>query len=182
MLAHDSMPSTFVLYTNYRYHWDQRTVGLVLAAVGVASMIVQGGLVGRLVAWLGERFAMLTGFACGALGMTIYSLAPTGRAFMTGIPFTALYGLSNPSLRSLMSQKVGPTEQGQLQGANASLLGMASLLAPVMFTQVFAEAVGRLRVWNVPGAPFLLAAILLAGALLVGERATRRVTGEREAG
>jgi DHA1 family tetracycline resistance protein-like MFS transporter len=182
MLAHDSMPSTFVLYTNYRYHWDQRTVGLVLAVVGVASMIVQAGLVGRLVAWLGERSAMLAGFACGALGMTIYSLAPTGRAFMGGIPFTALYGLSNPSLRSLMSQKVGPTEQGQLQGANASLLGMASLLAPVMFTQVFAEAIGRLRAWNVPGAPFLLAAFLLAGALVVGERATRRVTDEREVG
>ena len=57
ILAHDSLPVTFVLYTTYLYNWDQRTIGLVLAAVGAMSIVVQGGLVGRLVAALGERRA-----------------------------------------------------------------------------------------------------------------------------
>src|SRR6185503_7237436 len=55
MLAHDSLPTTFVLYANYRYAWNERDVGLVLGAVGVAMLIVQGGLVGRIVGALGER-------------------------------------------------------------------------------------------------------------------------------
>ena len=142
MLAHDSLPITFVLYTTYLYHWDQRTIGLVLAAVGVMSIVVQGGLVGRLVAALGERRALAVGFASGAVGMTVYGLAPTGRIFVLGVAMTALYGLAGPSLQSLMTSRVGPAEQGQLQGAVGSLNGIANMIAPVLFTQVFALAIG----------------------------------------
>ncbi len=37
-----------------------------------------------------------------------------------------------------MSRHVGASEQGQLQGANASLMGIASLIGPAIFTQSFA--------------------------------------------
>ncbi len=173
MLAHDSLPITFVLYTTYLYHWNQRTIGLVLAAVGVMSIVVQGGLVGRLVAALGERRALAVGFASGAVGMTVYGLAPTGRIFVLGVAMTALYGLAGPSLQSLMTSRVGPAEQGQLQGAVGSLNGIANMIAPVLFTQVFALAIGPFHDRHVPGAPFLLAALLLVSALAVGLRATR---------
>jgi DHA1 family tetracycline resistance protein-like MFS transporter len=173
MLAHDSLPSTFVLYGDYRYGWTEKTVGLMLAAVGVATMIVQGGLVGRIVSALGEPRALAAGFICGAIGMAIFGLAPTGALFMAGIPFTALYGLASPSLRSLMTQHAGPNEQGQLQGATASINGIASLIAPLLFTQTFAAAVRSSGPLHVPGAPFLLAAFLLVAALVVGARAVR---------
>ena len=173
MLAHDSMPSTFVLYGDYRFGWSEKTVGLVLGAVGVASMIVQGGLVGRIVRALGEPRALAVGFICGAIGMSVYGLAPTATLFMAGIPLTAFYGLASPSLRSLMTNHVGPSEQGQLQGANASIMGIASLIAPIMFTQTFAAAVKSRGAWHLPGAPFLLAALLLVAALVVGERVAR---------
>jgi DHA1 family tetracycline resistance protein-like MFS transporter len=182
MLAHDSLPSTFVLYGNYRYGWTEKTIGLMLGAVGVASMIVQGGLVGRIVAALGEPRALAAGFACGAIGMAIFGLAPTGALFMAGIPLTALYGLASPSLRSLMTQHVGPTEQGQLQGANASIMGMASLIAPLLFTQVFANAVRSSGAWHAPGAPFLLAAVLLVAALVAARRAASLDVGKSVGG
>jgi MFS transporter, DHA1 family, tetracycline resistance protein len=174
MLAHDSLPTTFVLYTSYRYEWGQRMVGLVLAMVGALMVVVQGGLVGRMVAWLGERKAMGTGFLGGAVGMSVYALAPTGMAFLVGLPFTAIYGLATPSLQSIMTSSVGDDEQGQLQGALGSMNGVANMIAPVLFTTIFAEAVGRFRDWHVVGAPFLLAGLLLAGALFVGWRVTAR--------
>jgi DHA1 family tetracycline resistance protein-like MFS transporter len=175
MLAHDSLPTTFVLYANYRYAWNERDVGLVLGAVGVAMLIVQGGLVGRIVGVLGERRSLAAGFISGAVGMTICGLAPTGRLFLLGIPFTALYGLSTPSLQSLMTRRVGPSEQGQLQGATASLNGIANMTAPLLFTQIFALAVGRYGALNMPGAPFILGAALLVAALVVGWRVARPV-------
>jgi DHA1 family tetracycline resistance protein-like MFS transporter len=67
---------------------------------------------------------------------------------------------------------VGPTAQGQLQGAVGSLNGIANMIAPVLFTQVFALAIGRFQNRHVPGAPFLLAAALLLAALTVAIRAT----------
>jgi DHA1 family tetracycline resistance protein-like MFS transporter len=172
MIAYDSLPTTAVLYATYRYGWQVRTLGLVLGAVGIASLVVQGGLVGRLVALLGERMALMIGFLAGAVGMVIYSGAPSGLWFMLGVPFTALYGLANPSLQSLMTRRVRPHEQGQLQGANGSMNGIANMTAPILFTQVFALAVGRYRRLNLPGAPFLLAAAFLVGAVVVGWRVT----------
>jgi DHA1 family tetracycline resistance protein-like MFS transporter len=171
MLAHDSLPIIFVLYTTYRYQWDQRTIGLVLAAVGLMSIVVQGGLVGRMVGALGERRALAVGFVSGTVGMIVYGLAPTGRAFIAGLMMTALYGLAQPSLQSLMTRLVGPSEQGQLQGANGSLQGVASMIAPILFTQAFALAIGRFHDLGLPGAPFLLAALFLIAALVVAWRA-----------
>lgn len=183
MLAHDAMPSLYVLYTSYRYHWDARTVGLVLAGVGVMSMIVQGALVGRLVRALGERRALAVGFLSGAIGMAVYGLAPTGAIFIVGIVFTAFYGLANPALQSLMTSRVDATEQGQLQGAQGSLTGIASMTAPIFFTQLFALSVGRFATWALPGLAFLAAALFLLVALAVsaGGAGSRAQSPEPEA-
>lgn len=175
MLAHDSLPSTFVLYGTYRYEWSERTIGLVLALVGISSIIVQGGLVGRIVGWLGERRALAFGYGCGALGMIAFGLASTGGLFLFGLPLTALYGVANPALQSLMTRTVESTEQGRLQGANGSLMGIAMMIAPLVFTQVFGQAVGRLHSPAASGLPFLLAGALLVLAIVVSWRVTARI-------
>jgi DHA1 family tetracycline resistance protein-like MFS transporter len=172
-LAHDSLPSVFVLYAMHRYAWSERAVGLTLALVGVSSIIVQGGLVGRIVDLLGERRALAAGFACGALGMFVFGLVPTGALFLLGVPLTALFGVSTPAWQSLMTRRVAPTEQGQLQGANGSLLGIAAMVAPLVFTQVFAQSVARAQSPVASGLPFLLAGFLLLAAVVVSWRVTK---------
>jgi DHA1 family tetracycline resistance protein-like MFS transporter len=174
MLAHDAAPSTFVLYSTYRYGWSERDVGLVLTLVGVAMMIVQGGLVGRIVGALGERGALVFGFVAGAAGNLVFALADTGRVFITGVPLVALYGVASPALQSMMTSRVGSDEQGQLQGAQGSLMGIASMVAPLLFTQAFSAAVGPYQDLDVPGLPFLLACLLLIGALIVTWRTLGR--------
>ena len=169
-VAHDALPSVFVLYGDYRFGWTARTVGFALAIVGAASIIVQAGLVGPAVRRLGEPRALLAGLACGALAFVVYGLAPNGVVFLLGIAPGSLYGLVYPSLQGLMTRRVGPDEQGRLQGALGSLMGIAGVIAPVLFTQVFAAAIGPFRGVGLPGAPFLLAALLLVVAMAVAER------------
>lgn len=167
-VAHMSLPSIFVLYADYRYGWGPRAVGYTLAAVGAASAIVQGGLVGPLVARLGERRALVVGLVAGAIGFTIYGLAPTGRLFLIGVPVMALWGLYGPSAQSLMTRRFGQSEQGQLQGALSSLIGIANMLSPALFSLTFAAALSTFRSWRLPGAPFLMAAAVLIVALGLG--------------
>ena len=93
------------------------TVGLTLALVGVCTAIVSGGLVGPIVKRLGERRAALTGLACGVAAFSIYGLAPTGSSFLAGVPVMAFWSLYGPSAQGMMSKRVSPSEQGQLQGA-----------------------------------------------------------------
>src|SRR5207244_800839 len=135
--------------------------------VGVVSMIVQGGLVGAAVRRLGESRALIVGLAFGAVAFTLYGLAPTGALFLLGIPIGGLFGLTYPALQGLMTRRVGADEQGRLQGAIASVMGIAGVIARVLFTQVFAAAIGPFRAAGVPGAPFLLAALLLVTAMVV---------------
>jgi DHA1 family tetracycline resistance protein-like MFS transporter len=172
MLAHDSLPIIAVIYMQYRFQWTELMMGLVLGLVGAVSVIVQGALVGRIVGAIGERRALAFGLACGAIGMVVYALAPNGTIFLLGITMTGLYGLANPSLQSLMSRRVGPSEQGQLQGAIGSLNGIAAMSAPSLFTWAFAFGIGPGV--SLPGIPFLIAASCLIAALSVSWLATAK--------
>jgi DHA1 family tetracycline resistance protein-like MFS transporter len=170
-LAHVALPTVFVLYAGYRYGWDEKAVGFVLALVGICSIVVQAGLIGPFVKKFGERRSLLIGLLFGALGFAIYGIAPTGPLFGVGIPMMALWGLASATATALMSKRVGASEQGQLQGANASIQGIANLVGPGIFALLFAHAIGG--GWNMPGAPFLLAALLLALAASISWYATR---------
>lgn len=173
-LAHAALPATFVLYGGYRYGWDARDVGLVLASVGVCSAIVQGAVVGPAVRRLGERRVLLTGLACGAIGFFAYGLAPTGLLFLAAVPIVALWGLASPAAQGLMTRHIGPTEQGALQGAAGSVMGIATMIGPWLFASTFAYFIGEGTRWHQPGAAFMLAALLLALGAVVAARITVR--------
>ena len=172
-LAHQSLQSVFVLYTGYRYGWQSVQVGWSLAAMGVCSVTVQGGLVGPIVSRLGERRTLLAGLVAGTIGFTIYALAPTSRLFIVGIPLMALWGLYGPTSQGLVTRHVAPTQQGTLQGALASVAMTTGLVGPVLFTQVFSAFIDPERAAHLPGAPYLLAALLLVVAVAVAVRVAR---------
>ena len=71
-----------------------------------------------------------------------------------------------------MTRRVQPSEQGQLQGANGSIMGIANFLGPSIFSWTFAYGINAGRGFDLPGAPFLLAALLLLASALVARRAT----------
>lgn len=175
-LAHVVLPSTFVLYATYRYGWDTRTVGLTLAIVGVCAMVVQGGAVGWIVRSLGERGALLLGLCSGTLGFLIFGLAPTGMLSWLGIPAMALWGVSGAAIQALMTRLVPADRQGQLQGATSSVQSMAQLAGPFLFTLTFAYFIGAAAPVHLPGAPFLLASMLLVVALVIALRTIRAAT------
>lgn len=177
-VAHDVLPVMFVIYTGERFGWDARAVGASLALVGASSMVVQGLVVGRVVAAVGERGSLAAGLLIGTAAQLVYGLAPVGAVFLVGIPMWALFGLVGPSIQGLMSRRVDPSQQGRLQGALGSVRSVSSLIAPILFTQIFAVALGV----GVPGAPFLLAAALLLSALAVAFGVAQVATWAEPAG
>jgi MFS transporter, DHA1 family, tetracycline resistance protein len=168
-LAHEALPNTFVLYADQRYGWSETQVGLALALIGVSSVVVSMLLVKPLVRRLGERRAAMFGLACGIGGFLTFGLAPVGSVFLVGMALVALWGVANPSFQSLMSRRIDPAEQGQLQGALGSIRAVTGMVGPLVFTQVFAAAV-RHGGESVLGAPFLLSAVLLALTMVIGAR------------
>ena len=166
-VSHYVLPSTFVLYVGYRYGWDIKTTGATLAMVGVCNVIVQAVLVKRAVQLLGERKMLVVAIVAGFLGYFIYAYAPNGLLFWAGIPIFAFMGFIGPALQGLMTRRVSAQEQGQLQGANSCIMGIAGTFSPVIFTQVFAYFIHESTVVHIPGAPFYLAGVLMMLALFI---------------
>ncbi|MBA4792401.1 TCR/Tet family MFS transporter [Phenylobacterium sp.] len=172
-LAHTVLPAIFVLYTGYRYGWSPSTMGLTMMATGVAGVVVQMFLVGPVVARIGERGALLLGAAGGAAGFAWYGFAPTGTLYLVGVPIFALVGFLMPGLQGLMTRRVAPHEQGQLQGANQSLQGIASMAGPALFGLTFAWSIRHAASLQAPGLAIYLASALLAAAFVLGSRVAR---------
>jgi MFS transporter, DHA1 family, tetracycline resistance protein len=173
-LAHVVLPSTFVLYATYRYGWDTTTVGLTLAMVGICAMAVQGAAIGPIVQLFGERRSLLLGLVCGVAGFLIFGMASSGKLFWLGIPVMALWGVAGAAMQALMTQRVPPDRQGQLQGALSSVQSLSQLVGPFLFTMTFAYFIGASAPLKLPGAPFLLASALVALALIVAARTLAR--------
>jgi DHA1 family tetracycline resistance protein-like MFS transporter len=159
------LPTIFVLYTGYRYHWTPGILGLTFMASGASQILVQMFLVGPVVKRVGER-----GASMGSLGLLIYALAPNGWIYMAGVPIFSMNGFTTPGLLGLMTRRVGPQNQGQLQGVNQSLQGISSVIGPPLFGLTFAWAVRNDAALHLPGLPILVSSALLMTAFVLSLR------------
>ena len=165
-LAQMVWPAVFVLYTSYRYHWSPLGTGLYMMAGGVLGVGVQSFLVGPCVRRFGERGTLMIGAGAATLAYVWYALSPTGWWYAVAMPVSCLSGLVVPGLQGLMTRRVGPQEQGQLQGANQALAGLASVVGPSLFGLSFVWALNHPGL-NLPGLPLLLAAGAMLSCLLL---------------
>jgi DHA1 family tetracycline resistance protein-like MFS transporter len=161
------LPTIFVLYTGYRYGWTPAILGFTFMASGASMITVQIFLVSPVVKRIGERGAVLVGAALGVIGFLIYALAANQWLYLCGIPFFAGLGLMQPGLLGLMTRRVGPQRQGQLQGATQSLQGIGSILGPPVFGLTFAWSIRHDASLHQPGLAIFIAAGLLGVAFLL---------------
>ena len=95
-------------------------------------------------------------------------LAATGPQFLATLPLLALMGFFGPAAQALATRRIGPSDQGRLQGANAATMGIAGLVGPGLFTTIFAASLD-----TAPGAAFLVASALVALGLAIAAGTTR---------
>lgn len=167
VLAHMVYTVVFSFYAIAAFGWSELMIGVSLAFVGLGAAIVQGGLIRVVIPKVGEKNAALIG-GCGVVISTqILMWAPNGWWVFIALIFGSLQGLVQPSINGLMSQAVSDETQGELQGANASLSGLASMISPMLFTWVFFHFTDGGSDWDLPGAPFGLSGLIALFALLI---------------
>jgi DHA1 family tetracycline resistance protein-like MFS transporter len=174
-LAQSALHSTWVLYTGYRYAWGTLEVGISLAVVGLASGIVQGGLIRKIVPFLGERHALLIGFTINAISFALYGLAPLGWMFYPIAIFGAFAGIAQPSAQSIITQNVRDNEQGSIQGSLSSLNALSAVIGPLLATQIFRYFISDAAPVHLPGAPFFMGALLIVVGLFLAMRTFHRL-------
>jgi DHA1 family tetracycline resistance protein-like MFS transporter len=169
-LAQRGLENVWVLYTGYRYDWDAKTNGLALGLVGIMAVIVQGGLVRPFIKRFGERVAVTVGITVSAIAFMGYGLATQPWIIPGLIVFGAFGGLSAPAIQSLITRRVDESDQGKIQGALTSLSSVTNIIAPLFFTAgLFKYFTSPVAPFELPGAPFLVGAILLLISLVIAK-------------
>ena len=166
-LAHQVFQNIFVLYTKERFSWTGTTVGVALATVGILNFIVQGGLIRPAMKRFGERTLVFIGLLGGIVGFASYASVSTGTMFYASTVVFSLMGFFSASIQGIMSKQLGPSEQGQLSGANSSLNGISGMIGPFLFTTVYSWTMDSSSKTYWPGASFALASAILTVALML---------------
>lgn len=172
-IAHDSLPSVWVLYTTYRFNWTELENGLSLTLVGIMFAIVSAGLTGKMVKKLGERKAIILGLIVGSISFLVYGLATKGWMMYAMIVLGSIGGIGGAAIQSLITKMVSASEQGAVQGVISSIQAVAAIIGPLMATNLFAYFTSPAAPVHLPGAAFIASSILVAISAMLAIRSAR---------
>jgi DHA1 family tetracycline resistance protein-like MFS transporter len=163
--ANTMLQSIWALYTDYRYHWGPSQVGYSLMFIGIMAIVVQGGLVKRIIAFTGERKGLVIGLLISAFVMASYGTATQGWMIYALVLVGAWGGIAGPSAQTLITKHVPPNEQGAVQGSLSGLVSLTGIFAPSFAAWSFGRCIP-----GVPGVAFYEASALLLVALALAFR------------
>ena len=133
-------PAIWAFFTEERFGWTPRMIGLSLGAFGIAMALVQGGLIRLILKWFGDRGTIIYGLVFNFFAFLVLAFVESGTLAILFIPLTALGAVVTPAVQGLMSRATSDNSQGELQGVLSSTAALATIISPLIMTQVFPMA------------------------------------------
>lgn len=161
-IAGHAVQTNWTFFTMYQFNWTEKIVGISLGVSGFMAALVQGYLIRFIQPKLGNQKSIFYGLLLYATGMVLFAFASESwMMFAFLIPY-GLGGIAGPALQSVISAQVPKNEQGELQGALASLVSLTAIIGPPMMTNVFYYFTHDSAPFIFPGAPFFLGFVLMS--------------------
>ena len=165
--------SNWNFFTMYRFHWDEKMVGISLGVIGLLVAIVQGGLIRWVNPKLGNEKSIYMGLGLYTFGMLLFATATQSWMMFAFLVPYCLGGIAGPALQSIITSKVPVTEQGEIQGTLTSLMSASAIVGPPLMTNTFYFFTHKEAPFEFAGAPFLLGGILMLISCVIAYRALR---------
>ena len=165
-----AVQSTWTFYNIEKFGWSERLIGYSLGFVGLMVALVQGGLIRIVIPRLGNERSVYTGLFLYSMGFLLYGFAS---ATWMMFAFTVIYslgGITGPAIQGVISSSVPANEQGELQGGLTSLMSATSIAGPPLMTNLFSYFTAPTAPIYFPGAPFLMAALLVGISAVLAYR------------
>lgn len=131
-LSFSSLVGGLALYLNARFSYDVEQTGYVYAFSGFIGVMIQGGVIGRLVKRLGEERLSLLGFLSMSAGYCLLGLADSLPLLLMTIVFGSFgSAVTRPCITTLLTKSVGRDEQGATLGVSQSLASVSQIVGPL---------------------------------------------------
>lgn len=163
-LAVQVQPAVWSYYTILKFGWTELTIGLSVALYGALIAAVQGLLTGKVIERFGEIKVGLFGLMMAVPAYLLFSVASAGWMMFAGMFIGVAANMAFPGMQAIMTRDISEDAQGELQGAIASVVSITSIIGPLIMTGLFGAFSDQKGVYF-PGAPFALAAALIAVAV-----------------
>lgn len=160
-------------FTIEQFGWDELEIGISVALYGLLIAIVQGGLTGPATARFGTARVGTWSIILGVVIYFTYAVIADGWMAYALIFISAPTAFAGPVMQTLMTERVADDQQGELQGAIASVMGINAIIAPIVMAQVFRAYTAEDAAIYLPGAPFVVSGVLIGLCLIVFVAATR---------
>ena len=154
-------PTLWAFWGREVFGWDGFRIGLTLSAYGLLIAGVQAGVLPRLTKRFGDHKTLMLGIFAALVGLVGIGFTSAVWVVVIFLPIAALSDMAPPLMTAFAANLVGEDQQGVVQGVIASLSSVAAVIAPLVMTGVFEQFVNDTGVY-LPGAPFLLGAVLIA--------------------
>ena len=159
-VAFTAMEAVFPLFTQHSFGWKAIQNGYIFTYAGMVMVLMQGGLVGRLVKRWGERRLLIAGLGMLAAGLALLSWSTNLALLFVALGIISIGdGAVTPVVSALLSCASSPTRQGETLGLAQGVAGLGRILGPL--------AAGSIFVIGGPGAPFMLGSVLVVLAALI---------------
>ena len=172
--ASHAVQSNWTYFTIYKFSWSEKMVGISLGVVGLLVGAVQGGLVRITNPILGNKKSIIIGMSLYCVGMFLFATATQSwMMFVFLVPY-CLGGISGPALQAVISEQVGASEQGEIQGTLTSIMSASSIIGPPLMSSIFYYFTHKNAPFQFAGAPFVLGGLLNLIALFIAIKSLRK--------
>ena len=132
-MAFGMMEATMGFLSADRFDWTPRDLGHLFAVVGILSVIMQGGAIGRLNKMLGETKLLIAGLVIMTIGLVIAGLAEVpGHAYLAAVFLSVGSAVTNPTLTTLSSFEASEDERGAVLGVVQSAASLGRVAGPAL--------------------------------------------------
>lgn len=173
-IAGYSVQATWSFFTMLVFDWNEAMVGYSLGVVGILVAIVQAGLIRAVIPRFGQKNSLYAGLVLYSIGLILFAFANQGWMMFAFLVPYCLGGIAGPALQGIISTQVPANEQGELQGALTSLIGLTSVIGPVLMSDIFSYFTRSNAPVYFPGAAFLTGAVFMLLSVFFAARTLRQ--------
>jgi MFS family permease len=136
-ISFTSWVTVFALFTERVLGYGPVQTSYLFIVSSAVTIVVQAGLIGRLVDRYGEGRLAISGLCCAIAAYAAVFFVTTTAALYAWVVLWALSSaLLRPALGALIAEAAPPGQRGTILSVNDSLNGVAFLLAPLVATAV----------------------------------------------